>query len=229
MMIIVFIFTGYSFAGDTLFKKGENYFLNNQPDKAVSVLEAAIQEDPANFKVYLYLGIAYEQLKKFDKAIEAFTSGIEKTDKYEDLFLVNIGNNYVRENMPDKAIEYYSKALAVKSTNTAALRNRAGEYLRKGNYENALADYKLYLTLDPQAYQKESIEKVINLLENKLDEIARQKLEEERRKLAEEKKQQELLDKVLNSLNNASDDTTNLSAGSEDVEQYTDSFFDIVD
>ncbi len=130
--------------------------------------------------------------------------------------------------MPEKAVEAYTKALSYKSTNTDALRNRAGEYLKLEKYDKALADYKLYLTLEPDAYQKENIEKVISLLENKIDEIAKKKLEEERKKLAEEKKQQELLDKVLNSLNNASEDTTNLSAGSGNVEQYTDNF-DIVE
>ncbi len=216
------------FSQDTLFEKGEQLFLNNEPDKAVSVLEAALKEDPENSKIYLYLGIAYEQLGEYDKAISFLKLGVDKSGKYTDLFYVNIGNNYVRKNMPEKAVEAYTKALSVKSTNADALRNRAGEYLKLGEYDKALSDYKLYLTLEPNAYQKENIEKVISLLENKIDEIAKKKLEEERKKLAEEKKQQELLDKVLNSLNNASEDTTNLSAGSGNVEQYTDNF-DIVE
>lgn len=86
-----------------------------------------------------------------------------------------------------KAIEFYTRALQINGSSTYALRNRAGEYLKTKEYDKALSDYKLYISLDPDAYQKDSIEKVISLLENKLDEIAKRKLEEERRRLAEEK------------------------------------------
>ena len=192
------------------------------------MLEAAIAGESVDYKAYLYLGIAYEQLGFYDKAIEALKQGMDKKGADRGMFLVNIGNNYVRKQESKEAVAYYSKALEVNSSNTSALRNRANEYLRLEEYDKALNDYKLYLSLEPDAYQNERIEKVIALLENKIDKIAKQKLEEERKRLAEEKQQQELLDRVLNSLSNASEDTTNLSAGSEDVEQYSDNF-DIVD
>ncbi len=229
VLVLFFILSVSSvFSEESLFKKGEDYFINNQPEEAVSVLEAAIAGENVDFKAYLYLGVAYEQLGFYDKAIEALQRGMDKKGADRGMFLVNIGNNYVRKKESTEAVAYYSKALAIDGSNTTALRNRANEYLRLEEYDKALDDYKLYLSLEPDAYQKDRIEKVIALLGNKIDEIAKQKLEEERKRLAEEKKQQELLDRVLNSLNNASEDTTNLSAGSEDVEQYSDNF-DIVD
>ncbi len=154
--------------------------------------------------------------------------GLDKISDHKDLLYTNIGNNYVRKGDSEKAIENFTKAILENSMNTAALRNRAGEYLRIKNYDKALADYKLYLTLEPNAYQKDNIETVISLLQNKLDEIALKKLEEERKRLAEEERQKELLSRVLDSLSNASEDTTNLSAGTGKVEQYTDNF-DIVE
>lgn len=229
VLVLFFILSvSFIFPEESLFKKGEDYFINNQPEEAVSVLEAAIAGENVDFKAYLYLGIAYEQLGFYDKAIEVLQRGMDKKGADRGMFLLNIGNNYVRKEESKEAVAFYSKALEIDSSNTTALRNRANEYLRLKEYDKALDDYKLYLSLEPEAYQKDRIEKVIALLGNKIDEMAKQKLEEERKRLAEEKKQQELLDKVLNSLNNASEDTTNLSAGSEDVEQYSDNF-DIVD
>ena len=192
------------------------------------MLEAAVASEDVDAKAYLYLGIAYEQCGFYDKAIDVFKRGIDKKGADRSMFLVNIGNNYVLKKESQKAVEYYTKALEADGSNKYALRNRANEYLRLKEYDKALSDYKLYLTLDPDAYQKDRIEKVVALLENKIDEMAKQKLEEERKRLAEEKKRQELLDRVLNSLNNASEDTTNMSAGSENVQQYSDNF-DIVD
>ncbi len=202
--------------------------MNNEPGNAVRVLEEALKTDPGNFKIYLYLGISYEQLKLYQKAISTYLQGVTLADSHKDLFYVNIGNNYIRLGESKKAINSFTKALTLNSSNTPALRNRAGEYLRLKEYDKALSDYKLYLTLKPDAYQKDEIAKVISLLEGKMDEIARKKLEQEQKKLAEEKKQQALLDKVLNSLSNASEDTTNLSAGTGKVEQYSDGF-DIVE
>jgi len=215
-------------AGSTLFQQGEKYFLNNQPKKAVQFLEASLKDDSGNYKTYIYLGIAYEQLKLYKKAIDTYQRGIKKIKDHHGLMYTNIGNNYIRLGESQKAIDSFSQALSIDSSDTTALRNRAGEYLRLGRYNNALSDYKLYLMLDPAAYQKEEIQKVINLLEGTLSEIAQKKLEEERKRLEKEKKQQELLDKVLNSLSKASNDTTNLSAGTGKIEQYSDSY-DIVE
>ncbi len=215
-------------AEDTLFKKGEAFFLHNEPGKAVGVLEEALKVDPGNYRIYLYLGIAYEQLKLYQKAISTYEKGIASVSEHKDIFYANIGNNYIRMGEHKRAVESFTKALTINSTNAPALRNRAGEYLCLKEYGKALADYKLYLALKPDAYQKEEIEKVITLLQGKLNKIAQEKLAEEQKKLAEEKKQQELLNKVLHSLSNASEDTTNLSAGAGKVEQYSDGF-DIVE
>ncbi len=95
-------------------------------------------------------------------------------------------------------------------------------------YGEALSDYKLYLAKEINPYQKDDIKKVIGLLEAKLDEQARKQLEDERKRLEEEARQKELLSQVMDSLNSAGNDTTNLSAGTESVEDYT-TDFDIVE
>ncbi len=206
---------------------GEQLFLENKPAEAIPLLVKALEESPSNNRIYSYLGIAYEQTGQYEQAVEVYKKGLDYAGELESVFLTNIGNNYSLQGAYDSAIEYYSRAIALRY-NGDALRNRAGEYLRKEMYDKALEDYKLYMTREISPYQSDRIKKVINLLENKLDLIARQKVEEERKRMEEDARQKELLSNVLNSLSTAGKDTTNLSGGTENADNYADDF-DIVD
>ncbi len=201
--------------------------MTNNPKSAVSWFELALKENPGDGNIYNYLGISYEQLGENGKAIETYQRGLKYAGSLKSSFLTNIANNYVLQKNFDTAINFYTQAIDL-DNNGNALRNRAGEYLRKKSYDDALNDYKLYLTIDQEPYQETEIRRVISLLELKLDEFARLQLEEERKRLEEEARQRELLSQVLNSLSSAGEDTTNLSAGSETVEDY-ETDFDIVD
>jgi len=199
----------------------------NNPASAISWFELALKKDPENIKIYNYLGIAYEQIGENSKAVETYKRGLDYAGDIKSVFLTNIGNNLVIQGNYDGAIEYYSQAITL-DNNGDALRNRAGEYIRNHSYANALDDYKLYLMVESEPFQETEIRKVISLLELKLDDLARKYLEEERKRLEEEARQRDLLSQVLNSLSSAGEDTTNLSAGSETVEDY-ETDFDIVD
>lgn len=213
--------------GSELLLTAQDLFLNNKPAQAITWFELALDDNPGNSRIYAYLGIAYEQIGESFKAIQTYTKGMDYAGDLKGVFLTNIGNNKVILGKYSEAIEYYTKAVNL-DQNSDALRNRAGEYLRQGQYDNALTDYRLYLTLEASPYQENEIKRVIKLLENTIDDIAMQKLEGERRRLEEEARQAELLNQVLNSLSSAGKNTTNLSAGTESVEGYQDDF-DIVD
>ena len=206
---------------------GIELFIGNNPKSAVSWFELALKEDPENGNIYNYLGISYEQLGENRKAIETYKRGLGYAGSLKSSFLTNIANNYVLQKNFDIAINFYTQAIDL-DNNGSALRNRAGEYLRNKSYGDALNDYKLYLTVEPEPYQETEIRRVISLLELKIDEFARLQLEEERKRLEEEARQRELLSQVLNSLSTAGEDTTNLSAGSETVEDY-ETDFDIIE
>ncbi|MDA3941123.1 MAG: hypothetical protein PF693_17735 [Spirochaetia bacterium] len=201
--------------------------MDNNPESAVSWFELAIKEDLDNNKIYNYLGISYEQLGENGKAIETYKRGLKNAGDLKSLFLTNIANNLVLQGNYSGAIDYYTQAIK-HDNNGDALRNRAGEYLRQQSYGDALNDYKQYLIVELNPYQETEIKRVISLLELKLDELARKQLEEERKRLEDEARQRDLLSQVLNSLTTAGDETTNLSAGTEDVEDYNNDF-DIVE
>ena len=201
--------------------------MENNPKSAISWFELALKEDPGNSIIYNYLGIAYEQLGENGKAIETYKRGLDYAGNLKSVFLTNIGNNFIVQGNYNNAVNFYSQAIKL-DNNGDALRNRAGEYLREKSYGDALDDYKLYLETVSSPYQETEIIRVIALLELKLDELTRQRLEEERKRMEEEERQRNLLSQILNSLSSAGDETTNLSAGTETIEDYENDF-DIIE
>jgi tetratricopeptide (TPR) repeat protein len=195
-------------------QEGEKLFLQNRPREALPLLEQALNENPDNERLYLYLGIVYEQLASPDKSIQVMRRGLSVARGVKDLLYFNIGNNFFRQKEYTLAEQMYSNALEVNRTLEDAVLNRANARLQLESYAAARIDYIEYLRLAPATPQRENIEKLIALLGGMLDEAERLKQEELARQKA-------LLNEVLNSLQNASEDTRNLSAGSEDIqEQY---------
>ncbi|GAH59279.1 unnamed protein product, partial [marine sediment metagenome] len=97
----------------------------------------------------------------------------------------------------------------------SAYLNRANSRLKLEKMEGALADYIFYLRIAPNSPQREEIEKLIALLKGFLT-------TEESREQDEIQRQKDLLNQVLASLQNASEDTRNLSADSEQIEEEYD-------
>jgi tetratricopeptide (TPR) repeat protein len=194
---------------------GEKLFLQNRPKEAQPLLEQALYENPDDERLYLYLGIVYQQLGNPDKSIQVMRRGLAVAKGVRDLLYFNIGNNLFGQKEYTMAEQMYTNALESNRTLAAAYLNRANARLDLQNYPAARDDYVEYLRLDPATPQREPIEKLIALLGGLLDEQARLKQEELAR-------QQALLNEVLNSLQNASEDTRNLSAGSENIEEQYD-------
>jgi tetratricopeptide (TPR) repeat protein len=198
----------------TALQQGEKLFLENKPQAALPLLEQALYEDPGNERLYLYLGVVYEQLNNPDKSIQVLRRGLNVASGLKDMLYFNLGNNLFRQKEYTVAEQMYSNALEANRTFEDAYLNRANARLQLGSYSAAREDYIEYLRLAPNNPQREPIERLIALLAGLLD-------EQERLKQEELAKQKALLNEVLNSLKNASEDTRNLSAGSENIqEQY---------
>lgn len=233
----------------SLFEEGERLFLENKPEEAAKMLEAAAAEDPENEKIYLYLGIIYEGMGKHEEAVEILEEGISYGDEFLAEMYLNRGNNLFALGSFGKAEESYTMAIRTKSGYAEAYLNRANTRVKLENYGGAVNDYELYLKMKPAAKQREEIEKVINILKGRIADEEREKREEEKRRREEEqrrkeeerkrkeeerkrkeeeerrreeerKRQEELLEEVLDSLEKADEDTTDMSADSEDIEDF---------
>ena len=118
------------------------------------------------------------------------------------------------------AEEMYSRAIRENGSRSSSYLNRANTRLSMGKRNDAVYNYKVKLTIEPNNYQRETIQKLIDLLEKRTSEELIKKQQDEARKLAEEKRKQEMLKDVLDSLKNISGETRNVSAGTEKISDY---------
>ena len=202
----------------SLLDQGEALFLQNRPQEAAALLENALQDDPRNDKIYLYLGICYEQLGQHDQAVSILSRGADLPGADRALFFYDIGNNYLSMKQADKAVEMYTKSIEANSSFPSPYLNRGNVRVVSKQYEAAVTDYVTYLGLKPDDPQRASIEKMISLLNGEVEVAQKRIAEEKQKQAAEEARRKAVLDSVLNSLNSASSDTKNLSGGNAGLE-----------
>lgn len=208
-------------AGSTeLADRAVKLFMADKPKDAIPVLEQAVKEDGADQKLRLYLGIAYQQAGRWEDSIAAFRAGLSSSVEYRHQYLFNIGNSFFALGKNAFALEYFDQAIAAKNDFAPAYLNRANAKMRLGDRSGAASDYTVYLGLEPASPQAGEIRRLLDLLGAKLADEERKKAEEEARKLAEEQARKAMLDAVAKSLLQAAESTTNLSAGSGDVQGY---------
>jgi len=203
-------------------------FMDNKPAEALPLFENALRQSPGDGELYMYLATCYEQMGNIEASIRTYEQGLKHAGSKEAFFYYNLGNNYNRLQNYEQSLNMYNQALRRNNQLGQAYLNRANVFVRQGEYSQAIADYRVYLTLEPDSSQRENIEKMISLLNNKIVLAERQRQEEERRRREEELRQQELLEQVLSSLEESGEETKNLSAGTGEVKEYSQDF-DIVD
>ncbi len=220
LLCALFAFAPSAAFGSEFSERGIRLFMENKPQEAVPVLDMASKEPGVDEKVFLYLGIAYQQLGKWDDAIAAFRKGLSSSIQFRHQFLFNIANSYFSQGRNAFALEYYDQALKAKDDYGQAYLNRANTKMRLNDFPGAVSDYSLYLSLEPSSPQASEIRRLLDLLGAKAAEADRLKADAEARRLAEERARQAMLDEVSRSLLEAAEATTNLSAGSGEVQGY---------
>jgi tetratricopeptide (TPR) repeat protein len=210
--------------GQSSFVRGEELFINNKPQEAVTLLEAAIAEDPANVRASLYLGLVYQQLNRLDEAIVVYRHVLPRAGADSAFIAYNLGNAYYTKGNPQSAEEYYSRALDADPVHASSYLNRANSRLKLGSLRDAIADYELYLSLVPLSPKRPQIEQLISFIHAEFAAAERQRIMEEARAAAEAERRQRLLEEVAASLQSAAEETQGLSSGSEDVQGYEGEF-----
>lgn len=235
-------------SAQSLFEQGEALLRENKPLEAAAVLRSSLQQNSGNPQTYLYLAIAYEQLGRNEEAVGILERALSVTGVPRARASFNMGNNLWAMGRAADAMDAYDQAITAAPNFAPAYLNRANASVSVEDYEQAIADYGRYLELEPNTPQKSAIERMIAALASEIEaermrqeeEERRQReaeeqrrREEEERRLAEERRRQEeearrleaerrrreLLGSVLDSLNSATNETTNLEAENEDIEQ----------
>jgi tetratricopeptide (TPR) repeat protein len=206
------------------FVRGEELFLQNKPREALAFLEAAAGEDPANVQTFLYLGIAYQQLDRADEAIAVYRKILPRAGKDTALIAYNLGNVYYSKGNASFAAQYYSQAIDTDPSYASAYLNRGNTRIKAGELKEAVADYEQYLSLEPQALQRQRIEQLVSVIRGEFAEEERRRIQAEAEALAAEERRRQLLEEVSASLQAAADETQGLSTGAEDVLRYEGEF-----
>ena len=206
------------------FAEGEALFLANKPAEAAPRLEASLREDSANLSAYLYLGIAYHQLGRYDQAIETFKAALPRSGPRTALVCYNIGNAYFAKGSAAFADEFYTRAIQADPAYSSAFLNRANARIKTGALAAAASDYGQFLTLEPASPKRPEIERVLALIGREFEAAEAAKLQAIEAAKADEERRKRLLEEVAASLQAAAEDTKGLSSGSEDVIQYEGEF-----
>jgi tetratricopeptide (TPR) repeat protein len=213
----------YSFA-QTDFVCGEALFMQNKPAEALVFLENAVAEDTAHVQAYLYMGIAYEQLGKFNEAVAVYRRILDRAGNLSACVSTNLGNVYFRMGNFDYAQQYYTRALAEDSAYSSACLGRANTRLKTGALRDAVADYELYLAMEPRSPQRARIEQMVSFVNSEFAAEERRRLLAEETAREEAARRQRLFDDLAASLQSAAGDSQGLSTGAENVENYDGEF-----
>lgn len=193
-------------------------FNNDNFEEAKALYLNALKTDPANMEIYLNLGYIYEYQRDFQTAIGYYQKGLPYADLKKGVFYLNMGNAYYKAGDYAAAEKMYTSAAEGVPPLYSAYLSRAGVRVKNSSYTGAISDYQTYLVFVPDTPKRAKIEEILGLLQAEIDAEETRRLTEEARRLEEEEKQRKLLESVLSSLDSASTDTKNLSAGTEDVE-----------
>ena len=220
----------------TSFTRGEAIFLENRPQEALLYLEAAVREDPAHVKAFLYLGMAYHQLNRNDDAIAIYQRILPRGGAETARIAYNMGVCYFANRNYASAVQSYTQALEIDPSLSTAMLNRANSRIQMGQLKEAVSDYENYLAMEPRSVQRNKIESLITFLKDEFlveelriaaEERRRQEeraVEEARRVAVEEaaraeaERRRRLLEEVTASLQAAADENKSLSAGNEGVQ-----------
>jgi len=251
--VLLLIFGAAPLQAQTSFGQGEELFLQNKPQEALSFLESAVYEDPAHVQAFLYLGIAYLQLDRVDDAIATYLRILPRGGPESARIAYNLGNAYYVKGNTDLARQYYTQAIKEDPKYSSAYLNRANALVKSGELPSALEDYGIYLNLEPSSPQRDQIVRLMAFIREEFAaterrrvmaeeavrtaELARVRAEEEaraeaeRRRIAveeaaraEAERRRRLLQEVAESLHAAAEASKGLSAGTEDVQDYDSEF-----
>ena len=136
--------------------------------KLMEVFERILELNPHHAMTYYNRGTMYSNKGEYSKALEDLDKSIKYDPSYANAYN-NRGMIYNRLEQYQKAIDNYSHSLILHNSAIARY-NRANAYAKLKKYKEALADYNLYLELDPynQYGLKEETEQAIDEIMEKL-------------------------------------------------------------
>ena len=165
------------------FARGEELFLQNKPEEAVTYLKKAYSKKE-NPKVYEYLSLSYFQLGMYEEGIAVVNAGMKVSGTDKKLLAFNAGNAAFLAGKYEAAENWYTTAIMADGSYSSPVINRANTRIYEGKIADARTDYMRFLELEPNDYRRPEIEEILKEIDNQIA----QEEERERARLAEEKR-----------------------------------------
>jgi len=127
---------------------GDDYYFQNDHNKAIEYYSKAIELEPNNAKYYYNCGISYFKLKEYSKAIEYYSKAIE-LEPDNTIYYFNRGISYSWLNEYEKTNEDISKAIELEPDNAIYYFNRSMSYSWLNECEKAIEDISKAIELEP--------------------------------------------------------------------------------
>ena len=139
------------------------YSAENQHDKAIEHLQAALARQPDNVEWKLLLGSELAVAGKADEA-KAMMASVDETKVTDATPYVNIGITLYNANQAKQAQAYFDKAVTLFPNQGDGYYYRGLTHLQLGNNDAAKADLTKFLELAPNAPEAEMAKKILTQL-----------------------------------------------------------------
>ncbi|MEI6875361.1 MAG: tetratricopeptide repeat protein [Spirochaetota bacterium] len=202
--------------------EGRRLFGENKPEAAIPLLEQAVKDSGVDEAAWLWLAACYQQLGRVDDGIAALRKGLAKSTTKKQLYYYNLGCLFSIQGKSTFAKDMFDSAISADASFAPAWLNRANAEILLQDLRSAREDYGRYLDLAPSSPQIPDIEALMVRLEGAISAEDQRRAAVEAARIAEELARKNLLDEVTASLRAAAEDTTNLAAGSGQVQGYGD-------
>ncbi len=131
------------------FQKASEESQKGNTQRAIEHLQKAIREDPKFFEAFNNLGVQYQKMQQWDKAIEAYQQALAiRNDSGKPH--INLGNLYLTLQKPDSAAESFKQALTFEPNSVAAHLALGQIYFQKQQYDLAAEHLEMATRLAPQ-------------------------------------------------------------------------------
>lgn len=105
-------------------------------EKALSLCQKAVEEDPENYKAYTNMGVVCRLMGRDEDALEAYRKAISINPDYAQPYS-NIGALLLIKDRPEEAIGYLEDAVIRDSGLASNYANLAVAYAQTGDFEKA--------------------------------------------------------------------------------------------
>jgi tetratricopeptide (TPR) repeat protein len=127
-------------------------FSEKSKEEVLTLSKRALEISDKSSLTWLYMGITYYYLKKFDKARDCCQKALEIDPRYKRAWN-NLGNVYLGKNEEENAINCYKKALNIDPQYKEVWYNLGITYRREKKYKKAIECYEKALEID-STYKK---------------------------------------------------------------------------